>query len=88
MKFQFVEEEITPKKQIIQEEIEIPKIIKPKIEIKKTTRKDHNYFLDEWYQLKRYFRDWNERNPELSFTKRPAMKSAIENFEKHLKEII
>lgn len=40
--------------------------------------------VDEFNQLKRYFRGWNERQPERSYGKRPAQKKAIENFEKHL----
>lgn len=52
------------------------------------TKKDYSYMLDLWEQLKRYFRGWNEENPELNFIKRPAMKKTIENFEKNLKELV
>lgn len=51
-------------------------------------KKDYGYMLDLWEQLKRYFRDWNEGNPELSFIRRPAMKKTIETFEKHLIELV
>lgn len=51
-------------------------------------KKDYAYMLDLWEQLKRYFRGWNEEKLELSFIRRPAMKKTIENFEKHLKEIV
>lgn len=76
-------------------EIEEPEVIeapKPKarknekktLPTKKFDLKIVDLLIDEFDQLKRYFRDWNEKQPELSYVKRPAMKRAIENFEKHL----
>lgn len=49
--------------------------------------KDYNYVLDEFYQLKGYFRSWN-KDPKKCFSDRPNMDKAIKNFEKHLKEAI
>jgi hypothetical protein len=47
-------------------------------ESSKKSSNNNDWILDEWDQLKTYFRKGN----------RPSQKTAIKNFEKHLKSIL